>query len=31
MTRRVVISVEAEKELNEAADWYNARKPGLGR
>lgn len=31
MTRRVVIEAEAEKELNEAADWYNTRKAGLGR
>ena len=30
MTRRVVIEAEAEKELKEAADWYNAQKPGLG-
>jgi len=31
MTRRVVIEAEAEQELNEAADWYNAQKPGLGK
>jgi plasmid stabilization system protein ParE len=31
MTRRVVIEAEAEKELKEAADWYNAQKWGLGR
>jgi plasmid stabilization system protein ParE len=31
MTRRVVIEAEAEKELKEAADWYNEQKPGLGR
>ena len=31
MTRRVVIAPEAEKDLNEAADWYDAQKPGLGR
>ena len=30
MTRRVIIDAEAERELNEAANWYNARKPGLG-
>jgi plasmid stabilization system protein ParE len=30
MTRRVVIDGEAERELNEAVDWYNARKAGLG-
>jgi plasmid stabilization system protein ParE len=31
MTYEIVIEAEAEKELNEARDWYNNRKPGLGQ
>jgi toxin ParE1/3/4 len=31
MTYRIVVEGEAEKELNEARNWYNARKPGLGQ
>jgi toxin ParE1/3/4 len=31
MTHRVVIAPEAEREPNEAADWYNDRKRGLGQ
>jgi plasmid stabilization system protein ParE len=31
MTHRVVVALEAEKELNEAVDWYNDRKRGLGQ
>src|SRR5204863_2893410 len=31
MTYRIIIEGEAEKELNEARNWYNARKPGLGQ
>ncbi len=30
MTRRVLFRREAEAELIEAAEWYEARGPGLG-
>ena len=30
MTRKLVVLPEAAAELNAAADWYEARRPGLG-
>ncbi len=30
MTRRIVFRPEAETELTEAVDWYEARSQGLG-
>jgi plasmid stabilization system protein ParE len=30
MTRRIIFRPEAEKELAEATDWYEARGKGLG-
>jgi toxin ParE1/3/4 len=30
LTRPVIVRVEAQQELDEAADWYERRRPGLG-
>ena len=30
MTFRVIAEVQAQREWNEAVDWYEARQPGLG-
>jgi toxin ParE1/3/4 len=30
MNRRIVVRPEAESEFVEAAEWYEARSPGLG-
>lgn len=31
MTHRIVLRPQAEVEITEAADWYEAQRPGLGR
>ena len=31
MTAEVIIAPEAERELNEAINWYDERKPGVGQ
>ena len=30
MKRRLIVSVDAEGELGEASDWYEAKRPELG-
>jgi toxin ParE1/3/4 len=30
MSRRLIVRPEAEAEMNDAFDWYEARVPGLG-
>jgi plasmid stabilization system protein ParE len=30
MTRRLIIRPQAQTDLEEAAEWYEARRPGLG-